>query len=80
MITLPITPRSNGSPSPYLYTDRLTYHSPFDKDTNKMKDTNVVEDKGFVQEDIIGAQYTEEEKKSLDKKCNRKMDLHIMPW
>jgi hypothetical protein len=45
-----------------------------------MKDANIVEDKGFVQEDVIGAQYTEEEKKSLDKRCNRKMDLHIMPW
>jgi hypothetical protein len=45
-----------------------------------MADKSIVEDKGYVQEDIIGAQYTEDEKRVLDKRINRKMDMRIMPW
>jgi len=45
-----------------------------------MADKNMVEDKGYVQEDVVGAQYTEEEKSVLDKRINRKMDMRIMPW
>jgi hypothetical protein len=45
-----------------------------------MVEKNMVGDKGFVQEEVIGAQYSEEEKKVLDKRINRKMDMRIMPW
>jgi len=45
-----------------------------------MADKTMVEDKGFVREDVVGAQYSEEEKRVLDKRINRKMDLRIMPW
>jgi len=45
-----------------------------------MADKIMAEDKGYVQEDIVGAQYSEEEKSVLDKRINRKMDMRIMPW
>ena len=45
-----------------------------------MADKIMAEDKGYVQEDIVGAQYSEEEKRVLDKRINRKMDMRIMPW
>lgn len=45
-----------------------------------MTDKNLGEEKGYVQEEIIGAQYSEEEKRVLDKRINRKMDFRIMPW
>jgi hypothetical protein len=47
---------------------------------DKSSNVNAMEDKGYVQEDIVGVQYTEDEKKVLDKRINRKMDLRIMPW
>jgi len=47
---------------------------------DKGSNVNAMEDKGYVQEDIVGVQYTEDEKKVLDKRINRKMDLRIMPW
>jgi hypothetical protein len=43
-----------------------------------MNDKNV-EDKGYIQEDVVGAQYSEEEKLAMDKRINKKMDLRIMP-
>jgi hypothetical protein len=45
-----------------------------------MAEKNMVEDKGYVQEDVVGAQYSEEERNALDKRINRKMDTRIMPW
>lgn len=47
---------------------------------DKSSNVDAMEDKGYVQEDIVGVQYTEDEKKVLDKRINRKMDLRIMPW
>lgn len=44
------------------------------------KHLNMVEDKGYVQEDVVGVQYSDEEKRALDKRINRKMDVRIMPW
>jgi hypothetical protein len=47
---------------------------------DKGSNVNAMEDKGYVQEDIVGVQYTDDEKKVLDKRINRKIDLRIMPW
>lgn len=46
-----------------------------------MADKNMMTDDKFpIQEDVVGVEAWDEDKKKLDKRVNRKLDCHILPW
>lgn len=50
---------------------------------HKMTDKNMMTDDKFpIQEDVVRveAEVWDEDKKKLDKRVNRKLDCHILPW
>ena len=49
--------------------------------TYRMADKNMMTDDKFpIQEDVVGVEVWDEDKKKLDKRVNRKLDCHILPW
>lgn len=46
-------------------------------DKNMMTDEN---EKFPTQEEVVNVELWDEDRKKLDRRVNRKLDIHIMPW
>lgn len=47
-----------------------------------MAEKNIMmeDNKEIGQEDVVRVEVWDEDKKKLDKRVNRKLDVHILPW